>query len=225
MNTWESWDREYARAGIPSSFRDQPSGALVWTLANWRFLTGCERPAAALDVGCGTGRNACYLASQGLRVLAFDASPVALAAAQHRGGAAWLLRHDLRDGLPAADATFDLVTDIFVYKHLVDTAGRARYREELARVLKPRGRLLLSLAEPEDGYYGACPELHPGRPRTVLDPIAGIASVLFTLDELQAEFAAFRLEMVWHKQKPGRMHGAEYVRRTLASIWVKSDFQ
>lgn len=222
-----AWDLEYSRGGIPSSYRQEPSGALTWALANWRTLTGRDRPVSALDVGCGTGRNACYLASLGIDVLAFDSSERAIELARERACPARFLVHDLSDGIPALNAGFDLVADIFVYKHLVDAGLRAAYRNELARVLKPGGRLLVSLAEPEDGYYGACPEPQPGRrPRVVVDPAAGIASVLFSLAELEAEFAGrFELEMAWRKRKPGPMHGTTFMRRTLASIWIKSDFK
>src|SRR5947209_1502858 len=65
------WDREYKRAGIPSSFRDDPSGVLVWTLDVWPHVAASARPTAALDVGCGTGRNSIHLGLQGARVVGF----------------------------------------------------------------------------------------------------------------------------------------------------------
>ena len=227
MTDAEAWDGEYARGGIPSSYRESPSGALEWAVKNWPLLTGLDRPATALDIGCGTGRNTCHMASAGIDVLGFDISETALDLARRRACAARFVKHDLREGLPASDASIDLATDLFVYKHLISSEVRAAYRRELARVLRPTGHVLLSVAEPDDGYYGACPEPEPGRrPRVIIDPAAGIASVLFTLEELREEFAGcFRLEMAWRKEKPGPMHGATYVRRTAASIWVKSDFK
>ena len=93
MNPAESWNREYGRRGIPSSYRDEPSGALLWALANWRRLTGRDTPASALDVGCGTGRNTCYLAGLGARTVGVDFSSAALARARARAA-----------GLPAAPA-------------------------------------------------------------------------------------------------------------------------
>jgi hypothetical protein len=96
----------------------------------------------------------------------------------------------------------------------------------MARVLRPDGRLLLSLAEASDGYYAACPDLEgPSAPRTVMDPVAGVASVLFSFEELLSEMSdLFALEMSWHKEKPGLMHGREYIRRTMATIWRPRPF-
>jgi SAM-dependent methyltransferase len=222
------WDDEYGRGGVPSSIRDAPSGAVVWALENWPRLAGEQTPRRALDVGCGTARNSLHLARHGTRVTGFDASAVAVERGRERvrdAGAqasVELLVHDLQAGLPVAAGEVDLVLDVFVYKHQVQPAARARYRQELRRVLAPGGRVLLSLAEPDDGYYGACPPSpEPGAgPHAIVDPQVGAGSVLFSLAELEAELAdGFALEMAWRKDKPGTMHGREYRRRTLATLW------
>lgn len=220
------WDGEYERAGVPSSFRDAPSAAVVWALENWARLGGSGFPARGLDVGCGTARNSVFLARHGARMLGFDASPVAIERGRERvreaGLPVELLVHDLQDGLPAGDGEIDLVLDTFVYKHQIQPAARERYRVELARVLAPGGRILISLAEPDDGYYGACPPSpEPGAgPHAIVDPEVGAGSVLFTLAELEAELSdRFTLEMAWRKQKQGTMHGRDHLRRTIATLW------
>ena len=224
------WDVEYERRGIPSSFRSTPSSTVVWALDSWPRLTGRERPEQALDVGCGTGRNVAHLVRHGVPTTGFDASARAIALARERLGAgpndetvdATLLVHDLSDGLPAKDGAVDLVLDVFVYKHQVQPDARRRYRDELLRVLAPRGRVMLSLAEPDDGWYATCPPSdEPGAgPHAVVDPVVGAGSALFTLGELEAEMAdAFALELAWRKRRFGEMHGGTYERRTLATIW------
>lgn len=198
---------------------------MAWALRCWPAVSGSPAPRCALDVGCGTARNAAFLAGRGIGVLAFDSSPAAIATASSRLPADLdvdLRVHDLRTGLPAADGEVDLVLDVFVYKHVVDPRARRRYREELRRVLSDEGRVLISLAEPEDGYYGTCPpspdvEATPG---AVLDPVLGVSSVLFSLPGLIAETAdALSLEMAWRKARIGEMHGRTYERRTLATLW------
>jgi len=233
-----AWDEEYRRGGIPSSSRDAPSGAVRWALENWPRLSGEPAPRRALDVGCGTARNSAYLAGAGVRVTGFDSSPAAIEAAKQRVAAAKreteghraqdlaanvdLLVHDLRAGLAASDGEIDLVLDVFVYKHQTQPQTRSRYREELRRVLAPEGRILISLAEPDDGYYGSCPPLPEAGagPHAVLDPLLGLGSVLFSLAELTAEMSGlFDLEMAWRKTQPGEMHGKRFLRRTLATLW------
>ncbi len=228
------WDDEYSNRGIPSSFRDEPSSVLIWALNHWPQLTEEVTPATALDIGCGTGRNAVHMARLGIEVIAFDSSEVALLAARTRltdtslANPPSFLKHDLATGIPAQSGSIALAADIFVYKHQLLPSVRSDYRRELVRVLQPNGRLLLSLAERKDGYYTACPDFEvseSGNPRTVIDRAIGVGSVLYSLEELREEMAdLFILEMAWHKAKIGSMHGELYMRHTLATIWcIKGD--
>jgi SAM-dependent methyltransferase len=76
-----------------------------------------ELPAAgrALDLACGRGRNAVWLARRGFAVDAVDVSSIALAKAKSlaaRHGVADRLRtieHDLAAGLPKLEGPFDVV--------------------------------------------------------------------------------------------------------------------
>ncbi len=224
------WDQEYLRKGIPSSFKEGPSGSLRWALSNWHYLTGEPRPGTALDVGCGTGRNTIHLAKQDVNTLGFDSSHVAVSLAEQRlleGPTkipATFLEHNLSQGLPSESSSLDLVIDLFVYKHQADEITRTNYRQEIRRVLKPRGKFLLSLAGLHDGYYTSCPTLPYWETRNgmmgVLDPITHIPSVLFHLSILIDELSdTFELEMAWQKEKYGQMHNEEYLRHTIATIW------
>lgn len=69
----ERWDRKYGAGRGPAHFR--PNQLLT---GNRHLLTG----GRALDVACGFGGNALYLASEGYQVDGVDASGVALAQAQ-----------------------------------------------------------------------------------------------------------------------------------------------
>ena len=232
MNQPEAWDAEYRRGGIPSSVRDDPSGVLLWTLSNWLYLTGKRQPNDVIDVGCGTGRNATYIASLGASVMGFDFSSEAIRVAHKRsadledGLRPVFVRQDLSVGIPASDAGTDLITDIFVYKHQLDARARADYRRELRRVLRPEGKLLMSFADVTDDYYSRCPTYEPPgadtsrNPLTIIDMPILIGSVLFRIEDIIKEMSdTFRLEMSWHKEKTGMMHGELHLRRTVASIW------
>ena len=142
------------------SHYDGPAGALT---AVTGYLTGHEslagrliRPGAfdvrgckrILDAGCGNGRYSRFLLRQAdadALLTGFDLSQQMLARARKRLASAriGLVAADLTR-LPYADASFDAVVSGWVLEHLPDPRPGLR---ELARVLKPGGKLLLLTTE------------------------------------------------------------------------------
>lgn len=117
-------------------------------------------PALVLDVGAGTGRDAAWLASRGLEVVAVEPSGAMRAEAQRlhpSPSIRWV-----SDSLPALDhvfrlgLSFDLILLSAVWMH-VPPADRARGFRKLVTLLKPGGRIAITLrqgpAEPERGIY------------------------------------------------------------------------
>ncbi|MGN9891772.1 class I SAM-dependent methyltransferase [Micromonospora sp. L31] len=220
-----AWNDEYGKQGIPSSHRDEPSGVVQWALANVGFVTKANEQA--LDLGCGTGRNALALARSGYSVTGIDFSPAALSIARSRPGADQVkfVEGSVTDPLPVADNTCGLLTDIFVYFHQLGDEQRRKYREEMRRVLRPDGVLIVSLATDQDGYYAQCPRLDGDEQGSSValtyDPHARVGNILLSTAQFLAEFSDFfELSMTWHKRKMGIMHGREYLRHTVAALWV-----
>ncbi len=120
------WDDMYA--GSAQIFSGRPNFALVTD------VSGLE-PGRALDVGCGEGADAVWLASQGWAVTALDVSRVALdRAAQSAGQSAvnvqWLHTGLVDAALPQAG--FDLVSA--QYPALRSSPDRTAERALLAAV-------------------------------------------------------------------------------------------
>lgn len=94
------------------------------------------------DLGCGTGQVSAALAPFVARVIAVDASAAMLQAARKR--LSLLDNVDLRRGdleaLPIDDSRLDLATIMLVLHHVAEPA---RAIAEVARVLKPAGRLVV----------------------------------------------------------------------------------
>ncbi|CAN5271456.1 metalloregulator ArsR/SmtB family transcription factor [soil metagenome] len=101
------------------------------------------------DLGCGTGQVAESLAPFVRRVIAVDDSSAMLAAARKR--LSDLENLDLRSGdlaaLPVADGELDAAVLFLVLHHIVEPA---QIVAEVARVLRPGGRLLLVDMTPHD---------------------------------------------------------------------------
>nr|WP_238357773.1 class I SAM-dependent methyltransferase [Cohnella zeiphila] len=111
--------------------------------ATKRLLRRINLPAGSrvLEVGCGTGRTACYLSELGYDVIAVDRNPLMLEKARRRaqgsGSRARFVNGDAAS-LPFPDSAFDMV---FVESVSAFVPGDRAFREYY-RVLKPNGRLL-----------------------------------------------------------------------------------
>jgi cyclopropane fatty-acyl-phospholipid synthase-like methyltransferase len=98
-----------------------------------------------LDVGCGTGENALFLAARGHPVVGVDVAPTAIerARAKLAGSAlrATFLVHDALE-LGALRQRFTTALDCGVF-HVFGDGDRMRYVESLAAALGPGGVLQL----------------------------------------------------------------------------------
>lgn len=135
----DKWNARY-RAGAYAE-RPHPAAFLEPWLAQVRAArTEPEGPGRlrALDVACGAGRNAIWLAEQGFAVDAVDIAEAALDAGRARAAAqgvavGWHC-HDLDEGLPQSLTGYDLIV-------VVRFLDRALFAELPAR-LRPGGWLL-----------------------------------------------------------------------------------
>lgn len=118
------------------------------------FLVELLRPTAEttiLDVGTGTGRAAIALAEAGARVTGVDLTRAMLDRAAEKRDAAGLVYPTLicanaRD-LPFPDNSFDVVVSIRML-HLFPTPELGAFLNEMNRVLKPGGTLLVEFNSP-----------------------------------------------------------------------------
>lgn len=171
MNS-DDWDKRYREK------------KLVWSAGPNQFLVQelASMPVGrALDLACGEGRNAIWLAEQGWKVVASDYSPVAIEKAKARCsklGLAVELR--VADAAAKVDGLFDLVA-IF-YLHLPREENKAVLRQAVTS-LAPGGTLLYlghDVRNIAEGIGG------PQDPTILYGPVE-IASLLPTLEIEKAE--------------------------------------
>lgn len=113
-------------------------------------LLGQVRGRDVLEIGCGAAQGARWLTAQGARVTAFDVSHGQLQLAREldvRSGVRVerLVQADAQR-MPFRDAAFDLVVSAFgAIPFVADSAGVMR---EIARLLRPEGRVVFSVTHP-----------------------------------------------------------------------------
>lgn len=109
-------------------------------------LAGDVSGRRILDAGCGSGPLSAALRAKGAVMTAFDGSAKMVELARRRlGDEVTVTVADLAAPLPYADDEFDDVVASLVLHYIEDWAGTLA---ELRRVLKPGGRLILSVNHP-----------------------------------------------------------------------------
>ncbi|MGA5816503.1 class I SAM-dependent methyltransferase [Kitasatospora sp. NPDC094028] len=140
----EFWDGFYADRSRPVPFFEAKPDEHLAAYVEGRPIA----PGRALDLGCGPGRNALYLASRGFEVDALDLSPVAVAWAKDRAREAgvdvrFLCGDAFAFGAGELSGPYDLVVDSGCFHHLAPHR-RVGYLALLERVLAPGGLLSLT---------------------------------------------------------------------------------
>jgi SAM-dependent methyltransferase len=173
-----NWDERYGAEEYV--WRTEPNQFLVAELADLP-------PGRALDLACGEGRNAVWLAGRGWHVTGVDFSPVGLAKARRlavdHGVAVDWVEADVVEWDPLA-AAFDLV--IVFYLHL-PSGDRHRVMAHAQEALAAGGTLLVvghDTTNLSQGYGG--PQ----------DP-----AVLFTPEQIASDLAELRIVRADHVRR------------------------
>lgn len=151
----EFWNQRYS--GNALAYGHAPNEFLA------QMADRLPRSGRALDIGAGEGRNALFLASRGLDVLAVDQSEIGMQKAQRlaqeRGLTLRTQAVDLQD-FDAEAGSLDLVTSIFVH---LPAALRAAVHGRILGWLKPGGLFLLEAYAPEQIERNTGGPKEPGR--------------------------------------------------------------
>ena len=113
-------------------------------IRSWRArgldLFNPGKGAAVLEVGCGTGAQLAYYRAHGCRATGIDMSSAMLGVARARLGDRLKVCRGDGARLPYPDGSFDLVLASLVL-HEIDPDTRPAVLEDMARVVRPEGRI------------------------------------------------------------------------------------
>jgi SAM-dependent methyltransferase len=162
--TQAEWNERYLEGTLPWDSR-LPSRELKRVIDE-----GLLKPCRAVELGCGSGTNAIYLAEQGFQVTALDLSEKAIEIAQSRAAGLEqrpeFLVADLTH-LPPLATPFEFLFDRGVYHCLrqIDLAG---YRAALERLSGSNTRLLLLAGNANEQTEQGPPRVHEAEIRSEL---------------------------------------------------------
>ncbi len=165
------WDERYA------------GDDLVWSAVPNRFLVAEVEtlpPGRALDLACGEGRNAVWLAERGWDVTGVDFSKVGLDKARRladrRGVSVHWELADVTEHMPAPES-FGLV--IVMYLHLPEAARRVALRHAAAAVAAGGSLLVVGhdITNPSEGWGGPRDSAVLYGPDDVVADLVGLETV------------------------------------------------
>jgi ubiquinone/menaquinone biosynthesis C-methylase UbiE len=161
------WNARYQQGDVPwdSGIRSRELARVI--------EDGLVQPCRALEIGCGTGTNAVFLAQQGFDVTGIDLSPKALALAEQKaddaGVKATFLKADVCS-LRVDLGVFDFVFDRGCY-HCVRRTDLAGLLDTLRRVTQPGSKYLVLAGNANEQSEEGPPRVHEHEIRRDLGPL------------------------------------------------------
>ncbi|MFB6084741.1 MAG: class I SAM-dependent methyltransferase [Halorientalis sp.] len=202
-------DDEPARAGVRDTYdriADHFSATREYAWPEVESFLADRDGEAGLDLGCGNGRHAEPLADVTDRVLAVDVSRGLLDEARDRVAgtdAEAAVRPVQGDAatLPIRADAVDLAVYVAALHHLPDRSLRVASLDDLARVLAPGGRALVSAWSTAHDRFDAAADAEAGFDTTVEWTLPGGESVprfyhIYSPPEFRADLDASGLESV-----------------------------
>jgi SAM-dependent methyltransferase len=217
----DHWEREHAEVAIHAPMdKTEPSRGVTAFLDLLRLQGRDLASLHGIEMGCGKGRNAIWLAEQGVRMTAFDFSEKAIAEAKRRSKVTNLLDdqphflvHDATIQWPFPDSTFDLGIDCFASSDIDSPAGREFARNELLRILKPGAFLFVHAIAATSPFHAGMIRTSPGNePGSFLHP-SGKFEKTFEEDELRSFYESFQILALEHVRSatPTTFYGKDHL--------------
>jgi SAM-dependent methyltransferase len=174
MTDIADWDDRYRDGNVPWD-TGRPSAELQQVLSRHSIA-----PCRALEIGCGTGSNAVWLAQQGFEVTGIDVAPLAVEQAEQRTQAAGVKANfQVADvlQLPDLQGPFAFFFDRGCY-HAVRRGAADEYAVAIAKQLVSGGRGLILAGNAREPH-------EPGPPVVTEDQIRNELGVAFRILDLQ----------------------------------------
>lgn len=145
-------------------YKNTPLEEIPWNMETppWPLVelvdSGQVQPCRVIDLGCGAGNYAIYLAGRGFEVTGVDFSPTAIKIAKEKAGRKGLkcdfFVADVIEELGRVNQTWDFAYSWGLLHH-IPPEQRQKYVENVRRILNPKGKYLsVSFSEMDAGFGG-----------------------------------------------------------------------
>jgi SAM-dependent methyltransferase len=202
-----SWDEQYGQQG--QVWGEGPGELALFLVGNRQRLGLPEGPVDILDIGCGYGRDALYIAeSIPCRIMGIDTSATAVAMAGELAGRkpGWNVEFRCCDFGDVAGSDYDVVFMSNLY-HILRPDERRRLREAVRAVLRPGGLLLVCTLSVNDPEHEGKGEPVENEPNSFVDEKY---VHLCTREELEADFDFIEIGELFEREYAEPRAGGEH---------------
>ncbi|MBP9838768.1 MAG: class I SAM-dependent methyltransferase [Proteobacteria bacterium] len=193
------WQNEHQlnNPDIPSMASDKPS-LVVQRFINFLREKNTPLSGSCVDIGSGKGRNAIYLAKQGLKVTCLDFIDEALKEIERKAKAENLINQiETRNSYISSpweypDNYFDFAIDCYASIDIEAKEGRATCISEMYRCLKPGGYACLAVVAADDEHESEVGNVnYTEEPNAVIWTNNNKFQKNYTLEELEKTYNKF----------------------------------
>lgn len=221
MRTQQSiWEKEHSDGLTLKGM--QPIEPSSFVISFYEFLKKQGKTTGnVIDIGCGKGRNAIYLALEGYNVTAIDYSKIAIEFAQQQSK----LKHanitfilgEIDKPWPFPSNSFDIAIDCFSSIDIETKKGREIYRDELFRTLKPGGLVFVAVVSSEDELEKEMILHSPGEEKNSSIWPSGKFQKDYDKEELREFYHMFDMLELKEITKPAEKLNKKY---TATNYWI-----
>lgn len=165
----ERWDQEHRKPTILLQIDAKTASSSVQKFYKWLMTS---RPNTTtlhgIEMCCGKGRNSIWLALQGIHMTGADYSKVAIAEANRRAEEAGVknladfIFHDVTKPYDIPPESLDFAIDCFGSTDIETAHGRQKAFNNIRRLLKPGGYMMIYLLSTDDEYARELYRKYPG---------------------------------------------------------------
>ena len=193
--TAENWERRYREGDLPwdsgcpcdelaARFDELALAARIRGDGHGQRSADSSVRVTALDIGCGTGTNAMWMAQRGFEIVGVDIAATAIERAREKAGRAGVANvrfvcGDILETLPVAMCSVDFVFDRGCF-HTLEPEDRDPFVRRVAEVLRPDGHWLM-LSGNADEQRGD----RPGPPQLTAGQIVSAVETRFEIHRLR----------------------------------------
>lgn len=218
------WQLEHKKPEILPSLEYLKASSGVYSFVSYLKSINVSHPLKIVDIGCGKGRNAIYLAEQGFEVYGMDYIKLALNYTQESAkknnvaDKVHLSLVDIGQKWPFKNNFFDIAIDCFSSIDIETKQGREIYKKEMLRTLKFGGYSLVMVVSVNDEIEGEFIRKHPCKEKnSTIWSGNGKFQKNYDEDELREFYKDFEIIQLKEIKKPAFKLGKKY---TATNYWM-----